>query len=114
MAPGCWIQAAHGSYSRVAPTDTSGDIRGRSPQGTSYASNLIELKGGRNINEADAELTRWTLTAIFGGLEHMARENIELRGYKIKKGTILEGNIWVLMHDPALYPDPYTFNLNAT
>ncbi|KAG8710304.1 hypothetical protein FRC11_004651 [Ceratobasidium sp. 423] len=44
------------------------------------------------------------------GLEHVASEDIEARGYRIKKGTILEGNIWAIMHDPTLYPDPYTFN----
>ncbi|CAE6486135.1 unnamed protein product [Rhizoctonia solani] len=144
----------------------------------SYASNLIELKGGRNISEDDTELVRWTSNSMFAagsttttalvnsfifamsirseiaskvqaeidaqigrdriptlhdrsvlpytdavlqevirfypvfplGLEHVASEEIEVRGYKIKKGTILEGNIWAIMHDPTLYLDPYTFN----
>ncbi|CAE6536049.1 unnamed protein product, partial [Rhizoctonia solani] len=44
------------------------------------------------------------------GLEHRASGDIEVRGYRVKKGTIIEGNIWALMHDPVLYPDPNTFN----
>ncbi|CAE6464362.1 unnamed protein product [Rhizoctonia solani] len=144
----------------------------------SYTSNLINLKGGRNINDDDIELVKWTSIAMFGagsttttallnsfifamcirpeiaakiqaeidtqigrdriptlhdrsvlpytdavlqeviryypvfplGLEHVASEDIEVRGYTIKKGTILEGNIWAIMHDPALYPDPYKFD----
>ncbi|KDN46076.1 hypothetical protein RSAG8_04583, partial [Rhizoctonia solani AG-8 WAC10335] len=44
------------------------------------------------------------------GLDHCAREDIEVRGYRIRKGTIIEGNIWALMHDSVMYPDPYNFN----
>ncbi|EUC55162.1 cytochrome P450 family protein [Rhizoctonia solani AG-3 Rhs1AP] len=145
---------------------------------SSYTSNLIELKGGRDISEEDKYLVRWTSSAMFGagattttalinsfifamcihpetaskvqaeidsqvgrdriptlsdqnvlpytdavlkevircypvfplGLDHCAREDIEVRGYRIKKGTIIEGNIWALMHDPLMYPDPFTFN----
>ena len=44
------------------------------------------------------------------GLEHCASEDFELRGYKIKKGTIIEGNIWALTRDPNLYPNPTTFD----
>ncbi|CAE6404087.1 unnamed protein product [Rhizoctonia solani] len=148
------------------------------PQLPSYTSNLIELKGGKNINEEDKYLVKWTSSALFGagsttttalihsfifamciypdiaskvqaeidaqvgrdriptlndqsiltytdavlkevirsypvfplGLEHHASEDIEVRGYRIKKGTIIEGNIWALMHDPTMYPDPFAFN----
>ncbi|KAH7332819.1 cytochrome P450 [Rhizoctonia solani] len=144
----------------------------------SYTSNLIELKGGRDISEEDIYLVKWTSSAMFGagsttttalvhsfifamcihpevasrvqveidtqvghdrvptlndqsiltytdavlkevirfypvfplGLEHCASENIKVRDYTIKKGTIIEANIWALMHDAVMYPDPYTFN----
>ncbi|KAH7322091.1 cytochrome P450 [Rhizoctonia solani] len=144
----------------------------------SYTSKLIELKGGRNINEDDVGLVKWTSGSMFAagssttttlinsfifamcirpeiaakaqaeidtqigrdrmptlldrsvlpytdavlqeairyypvfplGLENVASEDIEVRGYTINKGTILEGNIWAIMYDPALYPDPYRFD----
>ncbi|KAG8752266.1 hypothetical protein FRC12_012051 [Ceratobasidium sp. 428] len=44
------------------------------------------------------------------GLEHCASEDLQVRGYKIKKGTTIEANIWALMHEPSTYPDPHTFN----
>ncbi|QRW13256.1 cytochrome P450 family protein [Ceratobasidium sp. AG-Ba] len=44
------------------------------------------------------------------GIEHCASADFEVRGYTIKKGTTIESNIWALMHDPATYPDPHTFN----
>ncbi|QRV84656.1 cytochrome P450 family protein [Ceratobasidium sp. AG-Ba] len=44
------------------------------------------------------------------GIQHFTTEDIEVRGYKIRKGTAVEANIWALMHEPSTYPDPYTFN----
>ncbi|QRW13236.1 cytochrome P450 family protein [Ceratobasidium sp. AG-Ba] len=44
------------------------------------------------------------------GLEHCTSEDIEIRGYTIKKGTTIEANIWALMHESSSYPDPHTFN----
>ncbi|KAG8790873.1 hypothetical protein FRC12_010797 [Ceratobasidium sp. 428] len=43
-------------------------------------------------------------------LPHCAAEDIEIRGYKIKKGTTIEGNIWAVMHEPEMYPDPHRFD----
>ncbi|QRV98679.1 cytochrome P450 family protein [Ceratobasidium sp. AG-Ba] len=36
--------------------------------------------------------------------------DIEVSGFKIKKGTTIEANIWALMHEPSSYPDPHIFN----
>ncbi|KAG9114895.1 hypothetical protein FRC07_007609, partial [Ceratobasidium sp. 392] len=44
------------------------------------------------------------------GLEHCASEDLQVRGYTIKKGTTIEANIWALMREPSTYPDPHTFN----
>ncbi|QRV91901.1 cytochrome P450 family protein [Ceratobasidium sp. AG-Ba] len=44
------------------------------------------------------------------GVEHCASADFEVGGYTINKGTAIEANIWALMHDPATYPDPHTFN----
>ncbi|KAG8706260.1 hypothetical protein FRC09_002500 [Ceratobasidium sp. 395] len=44
------------------------------------------------------------------GLEHCASEDLQVRGYTIKKGTTIEANIRALMYEPSTYPDPHTFN----
>jgi cytochrome P450 len=63
-------------------------------------------------------------------LEHCTSEDIEIRGYKIKKGTKIEGNIWyvayllnssiipthctthirAIMREPTTYSNPHTFD----
>lgn len=36
--------------------------------------------------------------SVYGsGLEHCATEDIEIRGYKIRKGTTIEANIWYFL-----------------
>lgn len=154
------------------------DVREGTVERPSYASNLLEQKGGANANEGDVELVKWTAQPMFAagstttvalihsflftmsiypdvaariqaeidaqvgrerlptlqdreampytdavlqevirfhpvfafGLAHCASEDFEVRGFKIKKGTIIEANIWAIMHEPSLYPDPDTFN----
>lgn len=44
------------------------------------------------------------------GLEHCATQDLEIRGYKIKKRTTIEANIWAIMRDPKLYQNPHIFN----
>ncbi|KAJ7776053.1 cytochrome P450 [Mycena maculata] len=33
----------------------------------------------------------------------------EYRGYRIPAGSIVIGNVWAILHDEAMYPDPYSF-----
>ncbi|KAG8709921.1 hypothetical protein FRC08_017892 [Ceratobasidium sp. 394] len=44
------------------------------------------------------------------GLQHRASEDLVVRGYTIKKGTVIEANIWALMREPTTYSNPNTFD----
>lgn len=44
------------------------------------------------------------------GLAHFATETDEYRGYRIPKGTAILPNVWGILHDPNIYPDPLTFD----
>ncbi|KAG8697140.1 hypothetical protein FRC08_006715 [Ceratobasidium sp. 394] len=44
------------------------------------------------------------------GLQHCASEDLIVRGYTIKKGTVIEANIWALMREPTTYSNPNTFD----
>jgi cytochrome P450 len=53
-------------------------------------------------------LLRW-YPALPLGLAHYTTENDEYRGYQIPKGTTVLPNVWAILHDPKLYPDPEVF-----
>ncbi|KAF9460799.1 cytochrome P450 [Collybia nuda] len=55
------------------------------------------------------ELLRWNPVTPMG-LAHFATETDEYRGYRIPKGTALLPNVWGILHDPNVYPDPLTFD----
>lgn len=55
------------------------------------------------------ELLRWNPVTPLG-LAHHVSEDDEYRGYIIPKGTTVFPNVWAILHDPELYPDPFTFN----
>ncbi|KAE9389422.1 cytochrome P450 [Gymnopus androsaceus JB14] len=55
------------------------------------------------------EVLRWNPVAPLG-LPHMATKDDEFRGYHIPAGTLVLGNSWTILHDPAVYPDPMAFN----
>ena len=40
---------------------------------------------------------------------HSSTADDTYNGYFIPKETIVVGNAWLFMHDPAVYSDPYTF-----
>ncbi|KAG8796352.1 hypothetical protein FRC12_000069 [Ceratobasidium sp. 428] len=42
-------------------------------------------------------------------IPHSTEEDLEFRGYLIPKGSSIEPNIWAMMHDPEVYPDPHVF-----
>ncbi|KAL1599850.1 hypothetical protein SLS60_007655 [Paraconiothyrium brasiliense] len=44
------------------------------------------------------------------GLPHTSDAEDVCKGYRIPKGAILLPNTWWYTHDPAVYPDPMTFN----
>ncbi|CAL1703245.1 unnamed protein product [Somion occarium] len=54
------------------------------------------------------ELLRWyPVTPL--GLPHYTAASDEYRGYHIPKDSIVIGNTWHILHDPAQYPHPYMF-----
>ncbi|GJJ14345.1 hypothetical protein Clacol_008609 [Clathrus columnatus] len=54
------------------------------------------------------ECQRWGVTGTFG-LPHFANKDDVIDGYVIPKGTIVMSNIWGILHDEKLYPDPSEF-----
>jgi cytochrome P450 len=44
------------------------------------------------------------------GLAHFATEDDEYQGYRIPKGTAVLPNVWAILHDASIYPDPLTFD----
>ncbi|KAJ2917332.1 hypothetical protein MD484_g3042, partial [Candolleomyces efflorescens] len=55
------------------------------------------------------ELLRWHQPAPLG-VPHATSEDDIYEGYFIPKGTVVFGNIWHILHDPEVYPDPFRFN----
>ncbi|KZV85390.1 cytochrome P450 [Exidia glandulosa HHB12029] len=43
------------------------------------------------------------------GLPHAAEQDDEYEGMLIRKGTSVFANIWAILHDPVVYPDPELF-----
>ncbi|KAL0948574.1 hypothetical protein HGRIS_011133 [Hohenbuehelia grisea] len=55
------------------------------------------------------ETMRWRPVSA-GGFAHKATRDIFWGNYRIPKGASVIGNIWSIGRDPAVYPDPETFN----
>lgn len=55
------------------------------------------------------ELLRWNPVTPMG-LAHCTSEEDEYEGYRIPKGTTVLPNVWAILHDADIYPDPMTFN----
>ncbi|KAJ6562254.1 cytochrome P450 [Mycena capillaripes] len=76
--------------------------------------------GGRLPNFADreqlpyisavvTELLRWHSVAPLG-VPHAALEDTFFNGYLIPKGSIIIANLWNMLNDPKIYPEPATFD----
>ncbi|KAK1226584.1 hypothetical protein PQX77_010424 [Marasmius sp. AFHP31] len=55
------------------------------------------------------EVLRWQPVAP-AGVPHFIHVEDEYRGYRIPKNTTVLPNVWSILHDEEMYPDPYTFN----
>uniref|UniRef100_A0A8H8CER6 Cytochrome P450 n=1 Tax=Psilocybe cubensis TaxID=181762 RepID=A0A8H8CER6_PSICU len=42
-------------------------------------------------------------------LPHSVTTDDEYCGFRVPKGSPIMANVWAIMHDPELYPDPFTF-----
>ncbi|KAI0052213.1 cytochrome P450 [Auriscalpium vulgare] len=54
------------------------------------------------------ELFRWKPVLPLG-LPHSTTEDDIYEGYFIPKGSIVLANLWAILHDPSIYPDPKVF-----
>ena len=41
---------------------------------------------------------------------HAPNEDVEIRGHKIPKGTMIFANYWTCLMDPVTFPDPHRFD----
>ncbi|KAJ7454160.1 cytochrome P450, partial [Mycena latifolia] len=54
------------------------------------------------------EVLRWrNVTPL--AVPHLLTTDDEYRGYRLPAGSMILGNTWAILHDEAMYPDPYAF-----
>lgn len=56
------------------------------------------------------EVLRWRSVAIIGGQPHAPTQDDVYRGWRIPKGTWVQGNVWAIHHHAREFPDPDRFN----
>ncbi|KAG7446976.1 cytochrome P450 [Guyanagaster necrorhizus] len=61
------------------------------------------------INAIVSEVLRWNSVAPIG-FPHTAMEDGIVGGYFVPKGSIIITNLWQILHDAEVYPDPFTFD----
>ncbi|KAI3326720.1 cytochrome P450 oxidoreductase OrdA-like protein [Xylariaceae sp. AK1471] len=61
------------------------------------------------VNAVVTEAWRWH-TVLPMGMPHVASADSVINGYYIPKGAIVMANVWWFTHDPAVYPNPSTFD----
>jgi len=54
------------------------------------------------------EIWRWNPSVPLA-LPHMASADDEYKGMKIEKGSTVWANVWGILHDEAVFPDPFEF-----
>ncbi|KAG7086187.1 hypothetical protein E1B28_002148 [Marasmius oreades] len=57
------------------------------------------------------ETFRWQPVGPVSVVHHTYVED-EYRGYRIPKNSTVIPNVWAILHDETMYPDPYRFNPN--
>ncbi|KAK0450594.1 cytochrome P450 [Desarmillaria tabescens] len=60
------------------------------------------------VNALALEVSRWHTVAP-AGLPHCVTEDDVQFGYFIPKGSMVYANIWKMLHDPAVYDQPFEF-----
>ncbi|KAI0050256.1 cytochrome P450 [Auriscalpium vulgare] len=61
------------------------------------------------VNALCKEVLRWRMVAP-SGVPHASMEDDVYEGYFIPKGSMIIANAWGMLHNPAVYPAPDTFN----
>ncbi|KAJ7931239.1 cytochrome P450 [Mycena leptocephala] len=54
------------------------------------------------------EVWRWNPSVPLG-LPHVVTQDDKYRGYTIKKGSIVWANVWAILHDEEIFPEPFVF-----
>ncbi|EIM80787.1 cytochrome P450 [Stereum hirsutum FP-91666 SS1] len=82
---------------------------------------ILQVTGNERLPDADEfeklpyvhavlqETLRWSPVAPLGVSHRVMQDDIYKEMY-ISKGSTVFANIWALMHDPDVYPDPFAFN----
>ncbi|KAG5634710.1 hypothetical protein H0H81_001036 [Sphagnurus paluster] len=60
-------------------------------------------------NAVLTEVLRWNSVAPTG-VPHTAMEDGIIAGYLIPKGSIIIANLWGMLHNPEVYPEPFKFD----
>ncbi|EPQ52488.1 cytochrome P450 [Gloeophyllum trabeum ATCC 11539] len=60
------------------------------------------------INAIVKEVMRWNPPAPMA-IPHVTVKDDEFRGYHIPGGSVVIGNLWKILHNPEVYPDPMRF-----
>ncbi|KAI0077633.1 cytochrome P450 [Panus rudis PR-1116 ss-1] len=55
------------------------------------------------------EILRWN-SVTPSGFPHKTVTEDQYRGYRIPAGTVVLGNMWAILRDPAVFPDPERFD----
>ena len=55
------------------------------------------------------EIYRWNPAAPLGVAHRLTQDDV-YEGHLIPEGTTVIPNIWAMLHDPEMYPDPLAFN----
>ena len=73
---------------------------------------LPKLADRRRLPYIDAlikEILRWGTVSPMA-LPHSTAVDDEVFGYRIPKGCVVISNIWAMLHDSTVYPDPFKFD----
>jgi len=77
--------------------------------GTGRLPSLADKPDLPYIRSLVTEVYRWNTTVPLG-LPHSLTQDDYFNDYYIPKDTMILANIWHMLHDPDVYPDPATFN----
>ncbi|KAJ7928145.1 cytochrome P450 [Mycena leptocephala] len=77
-----------------------------------YISAIVKESGGGILayRLVSGEVLLLTLkTEPLAGLPHVVTQDDKYRGYTIKKGSIVWANVWAILHDEEIFPEPFVF-----
>ncbi len=92
---------------------------GRHPSMQDRVRSEVEDLGHRNPTPDDVPRLTYTVQVLHEALRlcppgaaiaRTAKRDIEVNGYRVEAGTMLGFGIWAVQRDPALWPDPLTFD----